>query len=335
MLFPHLFFSAVLTVLCCRVFGDKSAPDTVTSSEPHRVWIRFFEAHARHSRQSSTEELALIATAVSTALIDCDALSTAPESFGARVRLLHLGLTLLHTAHATTVTTPATLAQFVRAVSTDTTDPLHGRVAVSQCFVDARVCTTDGSPVSTDSWLFNGSRKSNAFSGGLGGLACFPPSLLQPLRSDSLDAADNYWNQPRFAPSPSPYDHTIAAGGLPGVPLDTSESAAPPKARKAFESSPPPVMGGDAWLVVAVGSLALFRQRILKAGLLWFALPQSCYEAVTSPERVREDFDYITGAFWGCYRLAVSILCEPLCFCLCRLVPSSPSRRALSPHIRN
>ena len=80
---------------------------------------------------------------------------------------------------------------------------------------------------------------------------------------------------------------SFLAGGGQQLPID---GAAPGGRHPLFTAT-----AIDGWLTTSIGSLQLFRERIYRAVLSWFELRPAWYEAAASSERVREDFDALTG----------------------------------------
>ncbi|CAE7024726.1 PI4KA [Symbiodinium sp. KB8] len=90
-------------------------------------------------------------------------------------------------------------------------------------------------------------------------------------------------------------------GNAPSVPPPSAYGSAATAADADAESAQP------SWTSLGVGSLGLFRSRILAAVLEWFKSPPSWYEAVTSQHRLRADWPYLVStmqllsadrAFW-------------------------------------
>lgn len=91
------------SVLRTGAAGTQSAlprlPPGLCNVEPHRLLIAFFEERFRVCRSRSGDELAHLVTAMTAAVADSTRLSTAPASFGTRVRLLHLSMCVMQSAH--------------------------------------------------------------------------------------------------------------------------------------------------------------------------------------------------------------------------------------------
>ena len=275
------------------------------------MWVQFFESHTRVARSRSASELSLIAQALSAALADASLLSTAPESFGTRMRLINLAYTYLHLAHAPHLLTAGTLSQFVKSVACDVSDVLHTRVAVCRELVDAGVCHEDGMAVETSRWPFTSASSSaraavspssapRTFGGGLAGLSSFPSAGSLTSRGGFDAVAGDTYSARYAVPLYGTTDHSIssASGTLKA---DRGDSGSENTARLACDcasgrSGLTSDVLGDTWIALSIGSLASFRERILRAALSWFTLPAVYYEAVTSAERVREDFEFVTGA---------------------------------------
>ncbi len=283
--------------------------------EVHRVWLRFFEELFRVCRNRLAEELALLCHAVGSALHDHRRLCTAPEAFGTRARLCHLALNVLHAAHYPFHTDSLAVSQFVSAASTIVT-------ALPPVVVDG----------DTEATTFDGD--------GLD--ATWPPSMASAFTSQAcliVGALPVVLGEPGVQSTPAlvavgdtaergggggggadgasvsgqTAKHSLAlSGGLVGKPL-VAAAAAPEGGRgvshvRSTATAVRRAVFLDAWSTLTVGSLALLRDRVLRSALAWFELPLSWYEVATSSQRLREDFEFVTGGS-SCCSLCWSRVC--------------------------
>lgn len=235
-------------------------PAGLTDHEPHRLVLQFFEERCRQSRSSSGEELALVAQAVSAAVADGTRLSTQPAAFGARVRLVHLGMCVLQAAHPS----PEHAA---RGAAVPPGSSRRGS-ALPHLADPLPVLTGGSSPTTAVPRL-------GGLAGGSFSAAPGAPAAAGPGDDDGL------WD-----------DATTVSGSLHGAAAGAAPAAEPPA---VDAPAPPEIFSGDRWPGVSVGSLAVLRERLYRAALSWFALPLSRYEVATSPQVVRQDFPYIVS----------------------------------------
>lgn len=250
------------------------------------------ECQFRASKPRSSDEIALIARALTSSIADPDALTTSPESFGLRIRLLHLCMQVLHAAHAGHASSAPEFSSYLRAVSHVASDSVPVLSPAANTFVGSGVCLADGRAPVTNQWPYSGlpERKS---------IGSSDVSVYTSLKSRSLTSfagdSDIVPNTSIPIPSYNTGDATIGSGfgSLAAIRVDVNASNSSVLCNTA--NGLLKAMSGDGWVALSLGSLKLFRERILRAALLWFAQPQAYAEPFTSPERVRDDFEYIAG----------------------------------------
>ncbi len=277
-------------------------------------------------RNRSSEDMACIARAVCAAVEDARCLSAAPAAFGTRVRLLHLAMNILHVAHYPYHAHGAAASRFVSAVASTVMAPALGLPAHGEDsgggvggVIDPFLETVDD-PAQLFDARSNASRSGTPqLAGGMdalfgiapgGGPGLGGPGETAGAGAAAVSAAALHdLSVSRSSASLLSTKYSVAlSGGLVEVPLPTAGDEAVAvgdsgpegdRAAGAAAACQRPLFKAvavDAWVTLSVGSLAVFRERVLRAALAWFALRPSWYESVTSVQRVREDFGYVTGA---------------------------------------
>ncbi len=282
-------------------------PPQVLSVEVHRVWLLFFEEQFKVCRNRSAEDMAYVAQAVASALSDARRLSLDPASFGTRVRLLHLAMNVLHAAHYPFHTHAAAAARFASTVASsltatplspaprpdDATSPIEG---FAETIEDpSRLFDTRSAPPRGPTVIGGGMDALQGALPNLGGAVTVGPGeageLGAPLKSSSsLLSASKYSVALSGGLVEVPFPGQGQDEDLGAVEQEPGRPGSAPCTHPLFKA-----VAVDAWVTLTLGSLAVFREHIFRAALGWFAARPSWYECATSAQRVREDFNYVTG----------------------------------------